>query len=72
MLILLGARYVIIVENRNIAMNTRRITTKNINIVVEQHNIWNHNTKIILLLIGNNVHLLLRGGNLLRRKYILK
>jgi hypothetical protein len=33
-------------------------------ITVEQQNIWNHIAKIIPLLIGNNVHLNLQGGNI--------
>jgi hypothetical protein len=41
-------------------------------ITMEQQNIWNHNTKIIPLLIGNNVHLPLRGGNLQQSRALLQ
>jgi hypothetical protein len=71
-IVVLGTRSIIIAENRNIAVNTSGITTKNKNIAAEQQNIWNHNTKIIPLLIGNNVHLPLRGGNLQQRRALLQ
>jgi hypothetical protein len=43
-------------------MNTSEITIEKKNIAAKQQNIWNHNTKIIPLLIGNNFHLPLRRG----------
>jgi hypothetical protein len=54
---LLCTRFVIIAENRNFGVNTLGRIKKRRNIVAKQQNIWNHNTKIIPLLIGNNGHL---------------
>jgi hypothetical protein len=61
---MLGTISITIIENRNIVVNTNKITTKNKNIAAGQQNIWNHNTERMPLLIGIDVHLPLRGGNL--------
>jgi hypothetical protein len=62
---MLGTRFIIIVEKKNIAENNNEIETKNRNVAENNNgttNYMEHNTKIIPLLIGNNVHFPLRGA----------
>jgi hypothetical protein len=55
-----GTRSIILAEKRNNVENNTEIEKKYENIAeitTEQQIIWNHNSRIIPLLIGNKVHL---------------